>query len=271
MIKVNGKVLDSILFPNKEILVDSSFLTESKNYIVEYSYTDSSSVLELLFVLQHIRIDHFDARVRLIIQYMPYSRMDRSQEGSCFTLRYLILLISQCLTFNSEIFVLEPHSEVTTSLFSKHHPNTKSIDVAPWLVHKALYMHPDISVVCYPDKGALKRYSASIPMSPKIKKTHCEKIREFSTGEIKGYVKNRLNAAIGAYFGNTGAIGYAATYKVPGVNYTYGISSKSDVNIPYDDINHATLVYDVTDKNNITPNPTYLQPSIGVIRWHRTA
>lgn len=92
-----------------------------------------------------------------------------------------------------------------------------------------------------------------------------------STGEVKGYAKNRLNAAIGAYRGNTGSIGYAATSKVPNVNYTYGISSNSDASIPYDDINHATLVYDVTDKNNVTPNPTYLQPSIGVIRWHRTA
>src|SRR5437764_9384910 len=122
-------------------------------------------------------LDHYSIRNTLIIYYMPYSRMDRSEGGSPFTLKYVANFINS-LKFNS-IQVIEPHSDVTCAVLDNATPNYINYNLL-FDVMKQVRFEPNHDSIVFPDSGAQKRYS-----NLKFKHTLIgNKKRDFETGRI---------------------------------------------------------------------------------------
>ena len=186
MIKVNGIPIILDKFPNGETLVSTNHLNKYEGVIdrirVEFQWFNDEDLLHLYFVLEHltsIRASHRN----IYFYYMPYSRMDRKQNGNCFTLRYVTRLLRECLTIHDKVYVLEPHSDVTLNLLSFSMNLAEKIEVVNKLSHKILQLHPEIDMICYPDKGAKERFKDDKLDLPIV---FCNKVRDFDTGEIKG-------------------------------------------------------------------------------------
>lgn len=182
MIKINNKTIQISKFPNGEALIDTDILNEyvgSRERIrVDFKWINDEDILHLHFVLQHLR-QIPTCPIDLYIQYMPYSRMDRSQGGNCFTLYYLSDIINGFLLLNDKVYIVEPHSETTLNLIE----NSSRINVITPLMLHVLMKHPEIDVICYPDKGAKLRFQDDSVRLPVV---FCNKVRDFATGEIKG-------------------------------------------------------------------------------------
>ena len=182
MIKINNIPLIFNLFPNNEILVDTEILNEyvglHERVRVDFKWMNNEDILHLYFVLRHLRQD-FEFPINLYIYYMPYSRMDRSQNGSCFTLLYLSDIINSFLLPTDKVYIVEPHSDVTLHLIK----NSSRINVITLLMNTICKKHPDIDMICYPDKGAKQRFQDDNVTLPVV---FCNKVRDFDTGNIKG-------------------------------------------------------------------------------------
>ena len=107
MIKVNGKEIKFTKFPNNETLVDTEVLNNLKDseepVRVEFKWFNDADLLHLYFVLKHL-YDLINSYIELYIYYMPYSRMDRGQNGGCFTLQYVKELLESCVKFDDKIY-----------------------------------------------------------------------------------------------------------------------------------------------------------------------
>jgi ribose-phosphate pyrophosphokinase len=185
MIKVNGKEIGTTLFPNNEVLVDTTVLNEeiSKDKVrIEWQYHTSNDLIELLFVLGHYKDNRKLSQAEhvkdiLIIQYMPYSRMDRDQIGNIFSLKHVCNMIWLMQPKYLNIFIVEPHSKITEQRLYCF-----PIKIIPELA-KRIEEQVKFDIICYPDKGAAERYKDCGCKYPIV---YCKKVRDFETGEIKG-------------------------------------------------------------------------------------
>lgn len=186
MIKINHNEIKISRFPNNEALIDTTYLNtlaDTKGNTIEFQYQRDEDLLHLKFVLDHL-LSKNCAVNNVVITYMPYSRMDRDQNGNCFTLKYVLSMFKTHFMFNN-FYVVEPHSEVTLD-----GGNIKPIYVTPELCRIAVQEHPEITTICFLDKGAQKRYTELFktwfPDLKKFKTLYCEKVRDFDTGNIVG-------------------------------------------------------------------------------------
>ena len=181
MIKINDIEIKFDKFPNGEILVDTKVLNSVENGCrIDFKWENNEDILRLYFVLRHLiaRTPSVSDK-KLYIYYMPYSRMDRSENDSCFTLRYICdFLISDCMAVKDRIFVVEPHSDKTLDMLD----GSCRINAITPLMQKICSIE-NVDVVCYPDKGAKARFCDDKVDLPVV---YCEKVRDFDTGEIKG-------------------------------------------------------------------------------------
>ena len=197
MIKVNSKEINITKFPNNESLINTDTLNkelENKEIKVDFKFYNNEDILNLLLVLGHIHYVRNEERhiwnnITLTIYYMPYSRMDRNQNGNCFTLLHICELLSCYLTDTDYVNIIEPHSDKTVELLTYSiiygcltKSMVKRINVITPLMNKIL-SETKIDVICYPDKGAKERFADDEVTLPIV---YCEKKRDFDTGKILG-------------------------------------------------------------------------------------
>jgi ribose-phosphate pyrophosphokinase len=182
MIKIGKQEVKFERFPNGEtrLVVDSINLKDLYVFPfakVEFKFEDDSDLIKLMFVknyLDGIGIED----VELLIYYMPYSRMDRSEDGSPFTLKYVSNFINS-LNFK-HIEVIEPHSDVTPALLNNVNPKFINFNLLP-LVMDEIRFDIEKDYVVFPDLGASRRYK-----NMKINNVLIgNKNRDFGTGDIK--------------------------------------------------------------------------------------
>jgi ribose-phosphate pyrophosphokinase len=180
MILLNGKEVEFGKFPNGETNFKTKLsIMEASNEgnVIAFKYEDDSDLIKLMFLKKHL-----DTLVivpcDLVIYYMPYSRMDRSEGGSVFTLKYVSQFINEMM-FNN-VYIVEPHSDVTTALID----NSISLMVTKDLLDSTLNdVQFDLAedYVVYPDAGAQKRYAKYFGGNVIV----AHKERDFETGHIK--------------------------------------------------------------------------------------
>ncbi|MFD0587645.1 ribose-phosphate pyrophosphokinase [Paenibacillus sp. GCM10027627] len=177
MIKLNGKVLDFEKFPNGETRVNGEQINVYQEDVnqIEFKYKDDSDLIKLLFVKRHL--DKLNTRTYLIVYYMPYSRMDRVEGDSVFTLKYVSELINS-LNFE-QVTIVEPHSDVTPALINKSKAIYPSLNLLKDVV-KEVGFNADTDYLFFPDQGAAKRYSKI----EGYKSLVGFKERDFQTGQI---------------------------------------------------------------------------------------
>lgn len=179
MISLNWVKVEFKKFPNNELnLIHESVLRNINDTLnnVTMTYEGDEDLIKLLF-LKKFMDNVTKAESKLIISYMPYSRMDRSENESPFTLKYISEFING-LDFDS-VHVLEPHSNVTPALLNNVTSHFIDQDFVETLFNK-LGMDKEFDYVMFPDNGASNRYK-----SLKFKNVLVgHKNRDFVTGQI---------------------------------------------------------------------------------------
>ncbi|NUJ17440.1 ribose-phosphate pyrophosphokinase [Bacillus glycinifermentans] len=178
MIKIDGKEVEFEKFPNGELkLIHSSIGEISLLPEIHFKFEDNSDLIKLMFVKNYL--DQIHAKgTHLFIYYMPYSRMDRSENGSPFTLKYIANFINH-LNFNY-VNVIEPHSDVTVALLDRANAYYINFDLIED-VKDEIGFDEDNDYIVFPDAGASKRYNKMKAKNVLIGFKH----RDFQTGEIK--------------------------------------------------------------------------------------
>lgn len=191
MIFLNSIQLEFKVFPNGETLMNEKQIrdeTKANINTVSLKYESDNDLIKLMFVKRYL--DSLKEQSELVVYYMPYSRMDRSEGGSAFTLKYITDFING-LNFE-KITVIEPHSDVTPALLNNCESSFPSVNILSDVKIK-IGFNEDTDYIYFPDAGCDKRMSKLI----KVKNSLIGfKHRNFETGkitslEVLGEVKER--------------------------------------------------------------------------------
>ncbi|MFS0905725.1 ribose-phosphate pyrophosphokinase [Priestia aryabhattai] len=178
MIKLNGKVVDFKKFPNNETLLDID-LSEMLVANLAFKYEEDGDLIKLMLLK-----DYLDQRgilaLKLTIYFMPYSQMDRSENGSPFTLKTIAKFINS-MNFDG-VTIIEPHSDVTMALVDHAIPRYITIDMLG-RVMKEMKFNKETDYLFFPDAGAQKRYKDL----KGFKHLVGYKSRNFETGKIDAF------------------------------------------------------------------------------------
>lgn len=179
MISLNKEKIEFGQFPNGEtrIVTNMDLLAKENNTIV-LKYENDSDLLKLMFVKRHLDALN-PVSCSLTIRYMPYSRQDRVEESSVFTLKYVCQFINS-LQFTT-VVVEEPHSDVTPALLTNCTTKYPTVELLSKVVAE-IGFDKEKDYLFYPDAGAQKRYSSK---NPGYKELVGFKKRDFKTGRIE--------------------------------------------------------------------------------------
>lgn len=179
MIAVNGQAVDIQHFPDGTQLLKQNFSATGFNTFT-WNYENDEELVTLIFLSKHMRENYSYNQQVLYMWYVPNARMDRTKKTTeIFTLKYFCDVINS-LGF-SEVYVLDPHSNVTPALI-KNVRVLQPNDIVMEVVGKLDFHESDY--VYFPDDGAAKRYSDLFPAKRNILIGH--KKRDWSTGKIVG-------------------------------------------------------------------------------------
>jgi|WetSurMetagenome_2_1015567.scaffolds.fasta_scaffold147312_3 ribose-phosphate pyrophosphokinase len=146
---------------------------------IHLKYEDDGDIFKLVLLKDFL--DTLGVFCKLVMPYVPYSRMDRVEGGSAFTLKGFCRLINN-LDFPS-VEICEPHSEVVLALLDR--VSVTYLTDYLFNVASGFYgFRPAIDKVFLPDAGAIKRYGHSY--NPKMTAIG-NKVRDFATGNIVSY------------------------------------------------------------------------------------
>ena len=178
MLYLNDEKVEIKKFPNGECLINSeNFKLKSHDNKIRVNFENDEDITHLIFLKGHL--DELKINCNLILPYMPYSRMDRTEGITVFTLKHVCRHINN-LNFQS-VTIYEPHSDVSTALLDR----VKVIDMSKTLAEELLAELNDEKeevYLVYPDAGAAKRYGKEIGYE---KILTANKDRDFKTGFIK--------------------------------------------------------------------------------------
>lgn len=181
MIKVNNEEIQFETFPNGETRMLAENLLElienNDELCVNFKYGDDSDLIKLMFVKKYIERQHSGV-THLKIYYMPYSRMDRSENESPFTLKYVSDFINGLNFYTVE--VIEPHSDVTCALLNNTDANYINFNLIDKIKEDTSFIE-DVDYIVFPDTGASKRYANMSAKNVLVGHKH----RNFKTGEIE--------------------------------------------------------------------------------------
>lgn len=189
MIKVNGKPYVRETYPDGTRKMQGYFYApvsfEEEGYDesvieIQWFFDSEDEILDLLYITAHLT--SIGVHYCLFMPYIPNARNDRVHgEDEVFTLKYFAHFLNN-LGFE-KVFVLDPHSHVSEALINRVCPIKQELKR---LILQAVLSPktggPDNLTLCYPDEGAMKRYTdlVSNPYVFGIKK------RDWKTGNILG-------------------------------------------------------------------------------------
>jgi len=190
MIFVNDREVKFTTYPNGEAVVPEIPKGLNGTYLGRLRWSGDHDLLQLALV-NGLLAQHNARYTVLTSDYMPYSRMDREQDGHCFSLKYVSEIIA-AMCWN-KVYVVEPHSDVTLKLLG-----AEPIWATARLTPKAMSwmgFDKEHDYLVLPDAGAYKRYSELVPELDECHVVVLKKRRNFETGKITGlevgYTLNR--------------------------------------------------------------------------------
>lgn len=183
MLLLNGQKVSVTQFPNGESKLDGqaiSTMAKEQN-VITLRFESDADLMHLLFLKSHLdTLPHVDT-IRLVMPYMPYSRMDRTEGTGVFTLKTVASFING-MNFKL-VSVFEAHSDVTLALLDR----VESVMMADCgtveHVMERIGFNPEEDFLFYPDAGAEKRYQGKINGRHLFGIKH----RNFETGQIESF------------------------------------------------------------------------------------
>jgi ribose-phosphate pyrophosphokinase len=157
---------------------------ESEEHYLTCRIEKPEDVMRILLATDAIkRATHKDAKINLVLPFIPYARQDRVMDvGEPFSLKVFTDLINS--QGYNKVFVFDPHSDVSSALIDNCKVTTNYKLVKSALIAHEGYKKNDYYIVS-PDAGAYKKifgvckyvgYDRDIIM--------CNKMRDVKTGKI---------------------------------------------------------------------------------------
>lgn len=177
MITVNGYQIGCTRFPDGtpsfKLSVNHAFL----KHTITWKYDSDDECIAVWNIVHHIRSHIQNAKIKLILPYIPNARMDRVKNADeIFTLKWFAEFIN-ALNFDA-VEVLDAHSDVSLALIDR------VINCDPFMNigHVMDRIGRENLILCFPDKGSEKRYRDMFRMEYVVGNKH----RDWGTGQIKG-------------------------------------------------------------------------------------
>lgn len=177
MIKINDKKIDTAYFPDGT----SSFRADIPDGEISltWCFDGNEEMITLFYLVNHIRRIRKDAKISLVMPYIPNARMDRVKNADeVFTLKYFSQFLNS-LDFET-VKVYDPHSNVSEALINSMviMPHVPFIEE----VMDRIDFRKENDVLFYPDAGCAKKYENAFCF-PYLKG---DKKRDWRTGKIEG-------------------------------------------------------------------------------------
>lgn len=264
MIKIGQTIIEQNHFPDNSLLLKvetNEIRLVEGTIIIQWYYESDAELFTLICLRKHFS----DAHIALFMPYCPHARMDRvKNDNDVFTLKYFAEVINS-LNFDL-VFCEDVHSNVAAALINNFYP----LD-SEYAGIRNLYSELDLDtegelIVCYPDEGAMKRYSDKIdaPYAFGIKK------RDWKTGKILGLelmnkelVKGRDVLIIDDICSRGGTFYYTAkALKEAGVNNIYLYVTHCEKTVLNGDLIKSGLVKEIFTTDSILSFEDVENPSI---------
>ena len=184
MLKVNGEQIPLNHFPDGTLRLksaDSVTPFGAQPVTVEWRFENNEEMAALMFITKDLQEIGYE--VELLMPYIPNARQDRVEDvHDVFTLKYFAEFINS-LGFKY-VRVLDAHSPVSLALIDRviQYDPAPAVESAMEDIAEREKIATDDIVPCFPDAGALKRYSRCVSGSP----VYGNKLRDWTTGQIKG-------------------------------------------------------------------------------------
>lgn len=188
MIKVNETIVEQGYFPDKTLLLKmnkgnfENYNNDIVDYTIKWNYENDAELFTIICIKKHLEPN----KCWLTMSYCPHARMDRIKNNEdVFTLKYFADIINS-LNFYG-VSILDPHSNVAPALL-----NRCSVIQPYWDINTAI-KRSKAEVVCFPDEGAMKRYSDMVNKPYAF----CIKKRDWTTGKIQGLDLQNTECIVG--------------------------------------------------------------------------
>jgi ribose-phosphate pyrophosphokinase len=168
MLRIGEIIIDQSRFPDNSLLmkVPQDELADQKQ-IIYWNYEDDSELFALICLKKYFG----SIPLVLYMPYCPHARQDRVKNPEdVFTLKYFCEVIND-LNFTN-VVIEDPHSNVCVALLDR----VVVIEAAPYINKVIGHINDEDLVMCYPDEGAMKRYSGMVskPYAFGVKKRNWE-------------------------------------------------------------------------------------------------
>ena len=171
MIRIGSIVIDQLSYPDNTLLMHLP--EQLENGLVIWNYENDAELFSIICIRKHYK--HLP--LSLYLPYVPHARMDRVKAPTdVFTLKYFCETIND-LDF-AAVYIEDPHSNVSEALLDR----VQVVSPQPHIETVIEKIADENLVMCYPDEGAMKRYSGMVskPYSFGVKR------RNWADGKIEG-------------------------------------------------------------------------------------
>lgn len=175
MIKINSFNTEITQFPNGERGYEFA-VSDVEHVRLFFKYEDDKDIFSLICAADTIYCWNKQAKIDLIMPYIPYSRMDRVKKvSSAFTLKSFANVVNNIVK-PQHIKCLDAHSDVSLALFDCYVYNFK-----PQIRFINEKYDRDTTLIVYPDGNATKKYKEYLS---EFKSISLLKDRNFESGQI---------------------------------------------------------------------------------------
>lgn len=180
-------------FPSGELQVTVK-MKEGDFANIVFEFENNEEIIELLLIADAIKRAGGTIN-NLHIDYVPFARQDRvANVGECFSLKVFADLINSIHA--KHVFVIDPHSDVTTALIDNIVVTTQA-EIVRALFDQYKNLFTSKFIFISPDGGALKKIHkvvAKVPFNV-LEVVECSKDRDTLTGAIKETIVHKESFA----------------------------------------------------------------------------
>ena len=142
---------------------------------IDWEYSYEGELIEIAQLVDLLRA-YGKKKISLYIDFLPFGRQDHPpSNGTTFALMSFARLLNAVGL--DDVYIMDPHSEWALELINNSHAEYPRRELAN------VYHTVEARLVCYPDKGARRKYTELYSHSS----IYGEKVRDLETGRILTY------------------------------------------------------------------------------------
>jgi ribose-phosphate pyrophosphokinase len=184
---IENDKISSFKFPAGEVQVKYNISILDDHALTTFKIRDSDDIICLIQFLDFYKYSREKYCPKILIPYLPFSRMDRKISNYAFSLRAFADLLNN---YDAEIYTVDVHSNAASFLIKTF------INIDPINYQNSFLGYCDARTLIIPDLGAYKRYPELLKLNEFNNSiVQCNKIRDSSGNitktEVYGNVKDK--------------------------------------------------------------------------------